>query len=212
MNNYDRYANSVEFKKHSRWSIKVESCHEDLEHIGTGRSACVFKIKNTNQVIKVFPRHFKHIAREEADIYKKLTHIRYFPQIHANGANYIVMDFIEGYTLFECLNKGILIKEEQVRKIDEVLHLARKTGLNPSDIHLRNIFVTTDDKIKLIDVARFKQKKDCTMWNDLKMAYFRFYLKPYFPRRIPKLILNVIALLYKKELIHVRSDKNRVCE
>ena len=37
--------------------------------------------------------------------------------------------------------------------------LARQRGLNPSDIHLRNIFLTDRGEIKVIDVARFGQKK-----------------------------------------------------
>ncbi|MEH6944563.1 protein kinase domain-containing protein [Bacillus sp. JJ722] len=205
MINYKKYAESIIFKKSIRRSIKVTHFHDDLEHIGTGRSACVFRIKDTNKVIKVFPSCFKHIALEEADIYKRLTHIHYFPEIYETGCNYIVMDYIQGETLFECLSKGITIEEKQVQTIDEVLQLTRKTGLNPSDIHLRNIFITSDKKVKIIDVARFKQTKNCEMWNDLKRAYFRFYLKPYFPRKIPKIILNLIAVLYKNEIIHIRN-------
>ncbi|WP_042347529.1 protein kinase domain-containing protein [Bacillus massiliigorillae] len=212
MSNYKKYAESIVFSKSARRSIKVEDFHKDLEQIGTGRSACVFRIKNTNIVIKVFAPRFKHIALEEAEIYKKLAHIHYFPEIYETGRNYIVMDYIEGETLFDCLNKGIAIEEQQVHTIDEVLQLARQTGLNPSDIHLRNIIITSDNKVKLIDVARFKQTKKCEMWNDLKRAYFQYYLKPYFPRRIPKIILNIIAVLYKKEIIHIRGDKNRLLE
>lgn len=212
MINYIKYAESIVFKKSIRRSIKVEDFHDNLEHIGTGRSACVFRIKGTNKVIKVFPSCFKHIAFEEAEIYKRLTHIDYFPEIYETGHNYIVMDYIQGETLFECLSKGITIEEKQVHTIDVVLQLARQTGLNPSDIHLRNIFITSDNKVKLVDVARFKQTKKCEMWNDLKRAYFRFYIKPYFPRKIPKIILNLIAVLYKNEIIQLRDNKNRLLE
>lgn len=205
MQTFEGYAESVVFKNRKRRSIRVESFHEDLEHIGTGRSALVFKIKQSNKVIKVFPERFQHIAIEEATIYKKLTHIAFFSRVYDTGKNYIVLDFIEGETLFECLNKGIKIEEQQVLTIDRVLKSAREAGLNPSDIHLRNIILTKDKGIKIIDVARFRQKKDCRMWKDLKRAYFQYYLKPYFPRKIPKIILHLVALLYKKNILAFRK-------
>ncbi|MDQ7862190.1 hypothetical protein RCO48_17895 [Peribacillus frigoritolerans] len=47
---------------------------------------------------------------------------------------------------FECLTLGIPITEENIAEIDHALQLARKEGLNPSDIHLRNIFITSEKK------------------------------------------------------------------
>ena len=45
---------------------------KSLEHIGTGRSAFVFRIKSSNISIKVFFPIYIHIAKEEAEIYKVL--------------------------------------------------------------------------------------------------------------------------------------------
>lgn len=201
MNQNEIYANSIIFTRSSSGVIHVKKHHEELRLIGTGRSACVFQIQETNKVIKVFPTNFEHIAEEEADIYRELVNIDYFPTIYDSGSNYIVMDFIKGHTLFECLNKGIEISDKQIKKIDSILYMARKIGLNPSDIHLRNIIITTNNEIKIIDVARFRQIKNCDQWDDLKTAYYKYYQKRYFPRRIPVMILNMIASLYKKNLI-----------
>ncbi|WP_051404909.1 protein kinase family protein [Bacillus cihuensis] len=103
--------------------------------------------------------------------------------------------------MFECLKKGIPISEDQEKEVDRALRLARQEGLNPSDIHLRNIFLTSDSKIKLIDVARFRQNKICRQWSDLINAFYRFYKKRFFSKRIPEFILNTIAGLYKKLLL-----------
>ncbi|MGM9927744.1 MAG: protein kinase family protein [Bacillus sp. (in: firmicutes)] len=198
---YEIYANSVEFAFGFWGDIQVRKNHEDLMLIGTGRSACVFLIKDTNKVIKIFHPKFQHIAYEEADIYSHLTQIPQFPTIYQTGTNYIVMDYIEGYTLFDCLHKGIKIQEEQVNEVDDILQLVRSKGLNPSDVHLRNILVTADRQVKIIDVARFKQTKSCQQWDDLKGAYFQLYIHPLFPRKLPKSLLNIIGILYKKKLI-----------
>lgn len=180
---------------------RLLSYDDSLTLIGTGRSAYVFRIKESNQAIKIFFPEFRHIANEETEIYLKLKGISYFPTIYAFGENYIVMDYIEGRTLFECVNDGVAIKESHVQEIDHALALAAERGLNPSDIHLRNLFITTNDEVKLIDVARFNQTKNCSQWNDLKYVYHRFYSKRMFPKKIPTVILNMFAYFYRKPII-----------
>ncbi|MBS4178982.1 protein kinase family protein [Lederbergia citrea] len=195
MNDFEQLAKSVIIKYKNKKPELVDY-DKSLSLTGVGRSAFVFKIKATNKVMKVsFPKHH-YIAQEEADIYSSIQHIDYYPTLHEAGSNYIVIDYIEGYTFFECLTLGIRISEEEIKEVDNALYLARKEGLNPSDIHLRNIFKTFKGEIKMIDVARFRQTKACNQWGDLKGAY-RFYTKPFFPKKIPACILNGIAAFYK---------------
>lgn len=172
-----------------------------LTFIGAGRSAFVFKLSGEEKALKVFFPDFTHIAQEEADIYRTLQGIKYYPSLYEAGENFLVIDYIEGSTLFECVSSGISITDEHIAEVDSALLSAKMRGLNPSDIHLRNIFITSDGSIMMIDVARFRQKKDCTQWNDLKTAFHKYYRKAYFPKRIPAALMNVIAALYKKKLI-----------
>ena len=51
---YEVYANSVQFAFGLWGNIKVKRCHRDLKLVGTGRSACVFLIEETEKVIKIF--------------------------------------------------------------------------------------------------------------------------------------------------------------
>ena len=78
------------------------------------------------------------------------------------------MEYIKGYTFYECLNKGIRIDDDMICEVDRALNDARRKGLNPSDIHLRNLILTPSGTIKVIDVARFLQTKECRQWDDLK--------------------------------------------
>ncbi len=207
MNTYKELANTVEISPKKNRLLRYD---DSLKLIGTGRSAFVFGIKNSNKAIKVFFPEFTYIAKEEADIYLALQDISYFPTIYDSGLNYIFMDYIEGRTLFECVNQGIPITSDHIKEIDAALSLAANKGLNPSDIHLRNIIITSNNDIKLIDVARFRQKKDCTQWSDLKSAYLLYYKKPYFPKKIPAPVMNTVAFFYKKKLIppHLSSPKS----
>ncbi|WP_408007617.1 protein kinase family protein [Pseudalkalibacillus sp. A8] len=174
--------------------------------IGKGRSAFVFKDERSEHAVKVFFDQFADLAQQEGDIYKKLEECSYFPTIHEVGPNYIVMEYIEGNTFYECLQKGIPITDEMIEKVDEALDFARSMGLNPSDIHLRNLILTNEGKVKVIDVVRFTQKKKCRQWDDLKRGYYRYY-KKIFLKKIPKLIIELVAFYYKKVILPFRAKE-----
>jgi predicted Ser/Thr protein kinase len=200
LKSFSELADSVKYSvKGSR--VLLNDKDQSLETIGMGRSAFAFKIKSTDKVIKVFFPQYVHIAREEAEIYNILQGVPYYPALYESGKNYLVIDYIEGHTFFSCLEKGMPITTEHINEVDEALKLARKKGLNPSDVHLRNIFITTEGCVKMIDVARFRQSKTCRQWNDLKAAFYKIYARDLFPKKIPTFLLNLIALLYKKKLL-----------
>ncbi|OLN24070.1 serine/threonine protein kinase [Domibacillus antri] len=202
MKRYKTLAESVRFRReHGTWKpIAHDEC---LSFGGEGRSAVVYRIEGTDKALKVFYPDKVHIAKEEADIYKLLSGISAFPALHESGGTYIVIDWIDGKTLFQCLEEGIDIPVELIQEADKAILAARKRGLNPSDVHLRNIMVADSGQIVLIDVARFRQTKDCMNWEDLKTAYTHFYTKPFFPKRIPKRLLNIIGVMYKKRLLPI---------
>ena len=196
---YQALADSVVMEKKKR-NPRLKSYSNTLQLIGAGRSAYVFKVKNEQIALKVFFPDKAYIAPEEAAIYRKLPSGSYYPALHGDGKNYIAIDYLDGYTLFHYLENGIYIPEEKIHAINEALEIARNAGLNPSDIHLKNIMITTKQEVKLIDVARFRQTKKDRQWDDLQKVYFKGYVKPYFPKRIPRIFLNCIAAVYKTGL------------
>ncbi|WP_349408459.1 protein kinase family protein [Pseudalkalibacillus sp. SCS-8] len=174
--------------------------------IGKGRSAFVFLDEGNGCAIKIFFEEFEHLAKQEGDIYKRLKGCPYFPNVYEVGPNYLVMDYIEGMTFYQCLQKGIPITDEMVEKVEEALSFARQQGLNPSDIHLQNLLYTKDGTVKVIDVVRFTQDKVCHQWDDLREAHQRIYQRKYFIfKRIPKPLIDTVAFLYKKIIIPFRS-------
>lgn len=197
---YKALADSVEIEMNGL-KPRLVKYSLDLILIGTGRSAYVFKIKDKDLALKVYFPHLKRIAFEEATIYRKLKHIEYYPTLYDDGNNYIVIDFIEGYTLFQCLQRGIFVPVKKFKEISKALKLAEEVGLNPSDIHLKNIILTSSDEVKVIDVARFMQQEKDNQWNDIERAYFQVYTKQYFPKKIPAFILNFISFIYKKRYL-----------
>ena len=196
MKTYEELANSVIYKRNgSKITLLNKAC--ELQVVGIGRSAYAFRIKSTCLVLKVyFPTH-KEVVKEESTVYNMLQGNPFFPKLHAFGENYIVIDYISGDTFFTCLLKGIPIKSKHILQIDTALKSVKKVGLNPSDVHLRNIILTSDGEVKLIDVARFRQKGACTQWEDLKKAY-KLYRMKYIPKQLPAFMMNFIAFVYKK--------------
>jgi len=177
----------------------IESLPSELDLIGTGRSAFVFRVRGTDRVIKKFYPSFRTLAELEGGIYAQLTDFPTYAQVYEYGADYIVLEYIEGQTLFECLVSGTYIPESVLTTVDTALAQARSVGLNPSDIHLRNILLTANGT-RIIDVARFRQTEPCTQWDDLKKAYHYVYAKPFFPKKLSETFLNTIADVYKGRL------------
>ncbi|WP_215142876.1 protein kinase family protein [Exiguobacterium qingdaonense] len=196
MRNYDQYAD-VTFDRVGD-SFQVKAMHPELHLHGIGRSAAVFRLKEKDRVIKVFFPGYEQIAIEEAAIYEKLKGLPYFPTCYEAGDSYLVMDYIEGKTLFECLTEGIWIDSTYISVVDEALRQARLLGLTPSDVHLRNIILTPNGQIFLIDLARFRQGQQIDhQWEDLKRMY-RLYRHGFIPKRYKAAFLNQIASLYRK--------------
>jgi predicted Ser/Thr protein kinase len=197
---YGDLASSVVYV-HKGSKVMLAEKDDRLQLIGEGRSAFAFRIRGTDHVLKVFFPPFESIAAEEAEIYKELKGNLFFPALHGSGSNYLVIDYVQGTTLFNCLVNGIPIASRHIKEVDDALQLAREKGLNPSDIHLRNIIVTPEGDVRLIDVARFRQTKKCSQWDDLKKAFYKFYKHKRFPKKIPEYAMNVVAFFYKKGLL-----------
>ncbi|NPC93520.1 protein kinase family protein [Bacillus sp. WMMC1349] len=199
MTKVQKYSEAVIYNTKKKFNKLVQKPAE-LELIGKGRSAYVFKLREQGKdmALKIFFPEFKEVAEREADIYKNLADSPYYPDIYETGPSYILMEYIKGHTFYECLTKGIQIEEEMIQEVDSALQDAKLKGLNPSDIHLRNLILTPSGAVKVIDVARFSQTKQCTQWEDLKTAYQNLYKNKRFPQKVPKLLMEIIAFLYKR--------------
>ncbi|WP_082234587.1 hypothetical protein [Halobacillus massiliensis] len=202
---YKDLADSVKFLVCKR-KIELKTYDERLRLIGSGRSAYVFKLPHVQKAIKVFYPPFEHLAKLEAEIYDRLAGSSYFPTLYEVGTNYFVMDYIDGKTLFQCMLEGRRIRRRHIVEVDKAIAFARENDLNPSDIHLHNLLLTKDDTMKVIDVARYKQTKNCTQWKDLKQAFDRYYSRWFFPKKLPAFCLNTISKVYKKRAGQYKTD------
>jgi hypothetical protein len=166
--------------------------------IGSGNYAGVFShASNPEKVVKVYGRNPEEL-KKEIDVYKKLGNHETYSTLFDYGENYLILKRLRGITLFDAVVKGIPIPEAVIQDIDAGLEYARSVGLNPFDVHGKNV-VMYEGRGYIVDVSDFLKQGYCGKWDDLKKAYNKIYrpnLLKYHPS-IPFFIVNGIRKGYR---------------
>jgi hypothetical protein len=182
----------------SRDPVHVEEQPADWRCIGVGNSAAVFRpLSQPDVAIKVYADSHSGICREETAIYQQLGDSPYFPRFYGCGDNFLVMEYREGRNVYDCLLQGVFIPEQVICDVEEAIAYARSRGLNPSDIHVKNVLVH-EGRGFLVDVSEYRKEGHCQRWELLKKAYYEHYVDLYRPgRTVPSWLLETIRKWYK---------------
>ena len=120
-------------------------------------------IKTPNETLRHDPEYTKYVQRfiEEGRRLEKLSEtqhpniVRIRDLFHENGTYYLVMDFVQGDSLYQVVHqRGTLPQLEAVkyaRQICDALIVVHKAGLVHRDVHPGNIMIQQDGKAVLID-------------------------------------------------------------
>lgn len=178
--------------------VHVISHPDSWRVIGVGNSAAVFQPKDHPELaVKVFAETFEHIATQEAGIYEQLGQSDYFPKYYGRGDHYLVIQFRPGRNLYDCLLQGTEIPEQVIHDVDTAIRYARDIGLNPADIHLKNVLLH-EGRGYLVDVSDYGKVGECARWETLKKAYYDYYRDLYVPGMpVPSWVLETIRKWYK---------------
>nr|WP_201768897.1 serine/threonine protein kinase [Halalkalibacter akibai] len=177
--------------------VKVKDVPECYQCVGVGTDAAVFRsTKAPEFAFKVFS-HIKLEKMEmEKRVYDVLGDTSFFPRYYGSGENYLVLSYEDGLTLYDCLIKGIEIPKRAIEDVEEARAYAKSKGLNPRDIHLRNILLH-NGRAKLLDVSEYMKQGNDTRWECLKAGYMEYYYllsgKP-----IPVWILETVRKWYNQ--------------
>jgi len=178
--------------------IIVRNGSDSWETIGTGNYAGVFAHpSNPNRVVKVYGRNPDEL-KKEIEVYKKIGPHKSFSSLIASGNGYLVLKRINGITLFDAIVKGISIPKSVIKDIDKACEYAKSVGLNPFDVHGKNV-VMDKGRGYIVDVSDFYKKGYCPKWDDFKKAYYKIYrpfLLKYHPP-IPFFIVDGIRKGYR---------------
>jgi hypothetical protein len=175
--------------------VSIHGCSDHLRCIGIGTDAAVF------QSIDVPAYAFKMYADDkipkvqiEGEVYEVLGDSPYFSTCFGYKDNYLVLNFEGGITLYDCLLQGIPIPKQVIEDVVQAREYVRQKGLNPRDIHLKNILLQ-NGRAKIIDVSEYVQPGNDLRWEHLKKAYDQYYHlikgKP-----VPLLLIETIRKRY----------------
>jgi hypothetical protein len=66
----------------------------------------------------------------------------------------LVLSFEQGVTLYDCLLQGVRVPEQAIQDVEESREFVRSQGLNPRDIHLKNVLLQ-EGRGKVLDVSEY---------------------------------------------------------
>lgn len=148
---------------------------DDLKCIGMGTDAAVFQSVNAPAfALKLYAKDKKEKVKVEANVYGKLGDSPFFPKCYAAYEDFLVISYEQGITLFDCVLQGIHIPAQVVNDVEEARDYVRSKGLNPRDIHLKNILLQ-NGRAKILDVSEYILPGNDFRWEHLKKGYDQYY-------------------------------------
>lgn len=183
---------------HTHNPIVVKNTPPKWKCVGVGNYAAVFTHETEpNLVVKINVVDVENL-KKEAEIYRRIKKHPAYSYLVYQGANYLVLKKLEGITLYNALARGIRIPESVIDDIKRALDYARSCGLNPYDIHGKNIMMK-DGRGFVVDVSDFYKEGKDEKWEDLLKAYERIYKKLLYkyPLKIPFKALDFIRHAYR---------------
>ncbi|WP_018664649.1 hypothetical protein [Heyndrickxia acidiproducens] len=192
--------------------VIVKNIPDGWKCIETGNYAAVFSHATCPGLAVKVIRENTEALKKEAKVYKQLGDHPAYSKCFYHGPNYLVLKKLKGITLYDAIAKGIRIPASVIGDINEALLFARKSGLNPYDVHAKNVMMK-DGRGYVVDVSDFYKEGKDEKWDDFVKAYQKIYLKTLYkhPVKIPYKVLNFIRHAYRfyKNLKHKRSQKRK---
>lgn len=175
--------------------VTVKYLPPPLELIGVGTDAVVVRHPEYPDIVfKVYAKERVDAKEDEYRAYQRLVGSPYFAVCHGAGDRYLVLSYEEGMTLYDCLVQGVNIPESIIDEVEEARQYARSVGLNPRDIHLKNVLLQ-DGHAKIIDVSEYVKPGNDGRWDHLVQSYHLFY--PYIAgKKIPVWMLEMVKRAY----------------
>ena len=179
--------------------VSISGITNDLKCIGVGTDAAVFQCLNAPAyAFKLYAKEKIAKVEIEANVYRILGDSPYFSTCFASYDKFLVLGYEEGITLFDCILQGIHIPHQVVDDVEEAREYVRSKGLNPRDIHLKNILLQ-NGRAKIIDVSEYMKPGNDFRWEHLKMAYEQYY--PIIDGNpVPFRLVDTIRKLYKQRI------------
>lgn len=199
--------------------VTINGDADDIKCIGIGTDAAVFQsLSAPAYAFKLYAKDKINKVKVEANVYQILGDSPFFPTCFASYDEYLVLSYEKVKTLFDCILQGIHIPEQVVKDVEVAREYVRNKGLNPRDIHLKNI-ILQNGRAKIIDVSEYTMSGNDFRWEHLKKGYEQYYhlidgnsvpfwlvetIRKWYNNRVDnsssyeEFTKNILKLLYKK--------------
>ncbi|MGG1632857.1 serine/threonine protein kinase [Rossellomorea sp. NRS-1567] len=155
--------------------VRIHGGDDSLRCIGVGTDAAVFQsIHAPEFAFKLYAEDKGSKITIEEKVYNAIGKSPFFSTCYAAYDKFLVLSYEEGPTLFDCLLQGIHIPEQVVQDVEDARQYVRDQGMNPRDIHLKNILLQ-NGRAKIIDVSEYVLPGNDFRWEHLKKAYEDHY-------------------------------------
>lgn len=155
--------------------VRIHGGDDSLRCIGVGTDAAVFQSNYAPEfAFKLYAEDKGSKIKIEEKVYKTIGDSPFFSTCYEAYDKFLVLSYEEGPTLFDCLLQGIHIPEQAVQDVEDARQYVRDQGLNPRDIHLKNILLQ-NGRAKIIDVSEYVLPGNDFRWEHLKKAYEDHY-------------------------------------
>lgn len=155
--------------------VTISGESANLKCIGIGTDAAVFQpLSAPSYVFKLYAEDKKAKVKIEANIYAQLGESPFFPTCFAVYDHCLVLSFENGKTLHDCVLQGIHIPPRAIADVEEARIYITSKGLNPRDIHLKNILLQ-NGHAKIIDVSEYIIPGNDFRWEYLRLGYEQYY-------------------------------------
>ncbi|WP_155594029.1 serine/threonine protein kinase [Lysinibacillus cavernae] len=178
-NDWDKAISSLSkinvFSNPNNEPVTISGEADDLKCIGVGTDAAVFQsLSAPTYAFKIYAKDKIHKVKIEANVYQILEGSPFFSTCFASYDEFLVLSYEEGPTLFDCILQGIHIPEQVVNEVEDAREYVRNKGLNPRDIHLKNILLQ-NGRAKIIDVSEYTLQGNDFRWEHFKKGYEQYY-------------------------------------
>lgn len=185
--------------EHPHHPVVVYHCPEPWFCLGTGNYAAVVCHPDFPEwVVKVYAPN-REGFEEEVEVYRRLGEHPAFSECYYAQDGILVLKRLHGTTLYDCAHQGIFISKRVITDIDQALEYVCRKGLNPHDVHGKNVMVGEDGRGLVVDISDFLKPEPCRAWWDLKRAYYWLYrpLIGTFRLKIPYGLLDQVRNVYR---------------
>lgn len=178
--------------------VEVTGIPDPWQLLGTGNYAAVFVHPDYQDVVVKIYGVGRSGWAEEVAVYERLGEHPAFAQCFHAEPNWLILKRLYGMTLYDCLHLGRKIPQQVIQDIDLALDYAGSRSLTPHDVHGRNVMMS-EGKGLVVDISDFLDSSPCWAWQDLKRAYYWFYLPllSWHSLSIPYWLLDGVRSLYR---------------